>query len=317
MLLTSSLPDEARESSVAFELKHHHSVAQLGRILSRKRDLPLDVCTAGALLHDIHVIQHGSYADHAHLGAPLALEILRDIGGFTGAELEQVHTIVFHHSDKHIWSADPLAEFGKDADVLDCFLYPGAFEFYLRHKSLTAFAAYLRRAKAVWSELSIPPDPHFELLDGFEAGWFARNHELDSVQAAATLAALELLAEAEDTRICPPPFAVRRSGSGTMFSTNASSWDAFLARVGDAADVATEVLQLPTDLERPLRGLLALESDLLSDDLTTLAASLRPGALQHVVELAQETILVWAALSRYEVMPHNLSMSTRGQELGL
>ena len=45
LLLDTNLADEDRESSVAFELKHHHSTAQFARILARKRNLPIDICT--------------------------------------------------------------------------------------------------------------------------------------------------------------------------------------------------------------------------------------------------------------------------------
>jgi hypothetical protein len=268
------------------------------------------------LLHDIHVIQHGSYADHAHLGAPLALEILRDIGGFSSSELEQVHTIVFHHSDKHIWSADPLAEFGKDADVLDCFLYPGAFDYYLRHKSLASFAAYLKRAQGVWAELSIPPDPRFAILDGFAPGWLQRDRTLNYEQATTTLTALELLAEPSHPT-CPPPFAVRRSGSATTFWTNASSWDAFLGRLDDEADGATAALGLPVGRRMALRRLLDLDLAMPSDDLAALASSLRSAALQPALELEQGPILVWPALARYEALPTTPSTSPRREELGL
>jgi hypothetical protein len=318
MLLTSSLADEGRESSVAFELKHHHSVAQLGRILSRKRNLPLEVCTAGALLHDIHVIQYGTYADHAHLGAPLALDVLREIGGFSTDALEQVHTIVFHHSDKHVWSDDPLAEFGKDADVLDCFLYPGAFDYYLRHKSLTSFAAYLKRAQLVWAELSIPAEPRFTILDDFAPGWLGRHQALNHQQAATTLNAIEILAELDPGGpTCPPPFVARRVGSVTTLSTSAASWDAFLTYVGEMHDGATAALGVPARRRKALHRLLALDPMLPPDDHAALLSSLPAGVLQQAPELLHSAILVWPALARYEPLPSTPSASPRGKELGL
>jgi hypothetical protein len=318
MLLTTSLTDAGRESSVAFELKHHHSVAQLGRILSRKRNLPLDVCTAGALLHDIHVVQCGSYADHAHLGAPLALDVLREIGGFSTHELEQVHTIVFHHSDKHVWSDDPLAEFGKDADVLDCFLYPGAFDYYLRHKSLTSFAAYLKRAQLVWAELSIPAEPRFTILDDFTPGWLGRHQALGHQQAATTLDAIEMLAELDPGGpTCPPPFVARRAGSVTTLSTSAGSWDHFLSHMDDMLENAAAALGIPAGRRRALHRLLALDPTLSSDDHAALASSLPSGVLQQAPELSGSSILVWPALARYEPLPSTPSASPRGKELGL
>src|SRR5947209_4174533 len=72
LLLNSKLSDSQRESSTAFELKHQADVTQMARILARKRGLPVDACSVGALLHDIYVIVDGKYQDHAHLGGPIA-----------------------------------------------------------------------------------------------------------------------------------------------------------------------------------------------------------------------------------------------------
>jgi len=55
------LPDEARESSVAFELKHHHSGRSARAHPQAANAISLSMsCSGGPLLHDIHVIQHGS-----------------------------------------------------------------------------------------------------------------------------------------------------------------------------------------------------------------------------------------------------------------
>src|ERR1051325_106157 len=85
-LLNSSLPDSQRESSIAWELKHHAGVTQMARLLARKRGLPIDVAAVGALLHDIYVILYGTYKDHAHQGGPIAVDILGQIGGFSPEE---------------------------------------------------------------------------------------------------------------------------------------------------------------------------------------------------------------------------------------
>jgi hypothetical protein len=156
ILLASTLPDSARESSIAFELKHHAAVTQFARLLARKRGLPIDSCTIGALLHDIYVIVHGKYSNHANLGAPIAEEILDRVGGFTVEEKSEVARIVFHHSDKHVWTRDAFQEFGKDVDILDCFLYPGAFGYYLRHfqTSQANWHTYLDQLRNIRSGLT-------------------------------------------------------------------------------------------------------------------------------------------------------------------
>jgi hypothetical protein len=312
MLLTTALPDARRESSIAFELKHHHSVAQLGRILARKRVLPLDVCTVGALLHDVHVIQHGTYANHAHLGAPQALDILRDIGGFTAAELEQVHTIVYYHSDKDVWSRDSLAEFGKDADVLDCFLYPGAFDYYMRHKSLASFAQYLRRAKKVWAEVGMPADPRFDVLDGFHEHWFTQRVVLSFDSGRAIQALLERLIALGRAETLPPAYAVSVRPDGLEIATNAELWAEFVSQSGDVAGALAESGHLSTD---------SMHRILLFDEreLVRLADGPGPdgGNALPLDDLADETVVVWPLLGAYERLSNRDTAAHHLDALGL
>jgi hypothetical protein len=219
LLLGSTLSEDDRDSSVAFELKHHAAVTQFARLLARKRAMPEAVCTVGALLHDIYVITHGRYQDHAHRGAPIADRIAEEVGNFGPADRRAIHSIVHDHSDKHVWSDDAFAEFGKDVDVLDCFLYPGAFEYYLLHKSLPAFKEYLARAKAVWAELGIPSDPRFELLSTFAPGWLDCRVTRTEADAAEAIGALCSATQ-------PPPYAVVNNGDGFTLAVSSAAWRA-------------------------------------------------------------------------------------------
>ena len=225
LLLSTGLPDTRRESSVCWELKHQASTLQFARILARKRSLPVDVCSVGMMLHDIYSIIHGTYKDHAHLGTPLAMDILREIGGFTDKELDQIHRIIYNHSDKHIWTDDPFQEFGKDVDVLDCFLYEGAFDFYLGNKPLSVFTGYLERAKRVWKELGLPPDPRFSLLDDYGPSWFQRLQASPIDTLRKVLAVLIDLASTDVSRgLRPPPFCIAsQDGRGTVYG-NRPQW---------------------------------------------------------------------------------------------
>ena len=187
MLLTSPVKDAQRDSSICFELKHSSAVTQFARLLAHKRELPVDVCAAGALLHDIYVITSGSYTDHAHRGVPIARAMLARVGGFSAVEIDEAERIVGHHSDKHIFSADPFVEFGKDVDVLDAFLYPGAFDWYLGNKPLPIFRHYLSRAAAVWTDLGLVPDSRFHLLDDYDGGWLAASCDLPATDLRGLL----------------------------------------------------------------------------------------------------------------------------------
>lgn len=217
MLLGTRIGDDRRDSSIRFELKHSAAVTQFSRLLARARGLPIDVCAAGGLLHDIHVVATGSYADHAHLGAPVARAMAENVGGFSELEIQQIETIVWNHSDKHVVSDDPFAEFGKDADVLDAFLYPGAFDWYLANKPLATFRHYLSRATAIWNDLGIPPDPGFALLQDHGEGWLDGTLELGEPTSTDGLSPVEFASL--------PPFMVVKTDDGWCARFCTASWE--------------------------------------------------------------------------------------------
>jgi hypothetical protein len=201
LLQPASLPDSERESSVAFELKHSSGVLQFARALAPKRGLDPDSAAAGALLHDIYVIEAGSYKDHAALGAPIARDYMEQVGGFREEEIVNAETLVKSHSDKHVWSDNPYSEFGKDVDVLDCFLYPGAFDYYLLHKPFSVFFHYLKRGKLMWSDLGLPAAPGHTLLDEYEPGnWMPASFSATEAGTSTSAGA-----GAGET---PPPYAI-------------------------------------------------------------------------------------------------------------
>ena len=77
LILSSKLTDKQRESSKIFELKHCSGCTQVGRILAEKRGLNKEYAELICALHDIYVIVEGKYGNHAHLGAPIAVKILK------------------------------------------------------------------------------------------------------------------------------------------------------------------------------------------------------------------------------------------------
>lgn len=201
LIKPNALPDSERESSVVFELKHSSGTLQFARALAHKRGLNLDSAAAGALLHDIYVIEEGKYKDHAALGAPIARDHMEQVGGFTEGEIADAETLVKSHSDKHVWSDNPYSEFGKDVDVLDCFLYPGAFDYYLLHKPFAVFFHYLKRAKNMWGDLNLPAEPIHTLLDEYEPGaWMPQSFSADAPGSAS--------AAANRSGEAPPPYAI-------------------------------------------------------------------------------------------------------------
>jgi hypothetical protein len=214
MLLESPVEDESRDSSICFELKHSAAVTQFGRLLARRRGLPPELCAAGGLLHDIYVIVEGGYSDHAHRGAPIAREMVEAVGGFEESQILDLESIVYNHSDKHLNSDDPFAEFGKDIDVLDAFLYPGAFEWYLANKPLPVFRHYLTRARRVWAELEVPADSGFAVLDDYQPGWLDRSLPLASDLRPGAVGA------------STPPFLLLHEQGGWTAHFRRSAWRA-------------------------------------------------------------------------------------------
>lgn len=156
LIYQSDVPDSDREDSKFFEFMHAAGCMEIGRILAQKRGLDIDIASVASILHDIATIVNGKYKDHAKLGAPIAEEILNEIGEFSKEEIETIVNAVVHHSEKEVYSNDPYSELVKDADVFDCSLYKNAEGFYRIHKSEEIFKEYVNRIKKVREELGLP-----------------------------------------------------------------------------------------------------------------------------------------------------------------
>lgn len=161
LLLHSSLPDDERESSIVWELKHSSGCCQIARILAQKRNLNVELAEVASVLHDIYVVVEGKYKDHAKLGAQIAEKLLREIGGFTDDEIKIITDAVAHHSEKEIYSDNPYIELIKDVDVFDCSLYKGAEGYYRLHKPENVVNEYIKRIKNVRKELGLQELPVF------------------------------------------------------------------------------------------------------------------------------------------------------------
>lgn len=161
LLLSSTIPDSKRESSITWELKHSSGCCQIGKILAQKRGLDVAIAATACVLHDIYVIVEGKYTDHAKLGAPLAEKILKEVGGFSEEQISIITQAVMHHSKKEVIADNPYVELVKDVDVFDCSLYKGSENYYKLHKPEYIFREYENRIKKVRQELSLPPAPVF------------------------------------------------------------------------------------------------------------------------------------------------------------
>jgi hypothetical protein len=114
-----------------------------------------------ATLHDINVIVHGSYKDHAIRGGVIAKKILKDINGFSTEEINLICNAVSHHSEKTIYSQDPYVELIKDADVFDCSYFENSEDGYRADKSPLVFQHTVSRIQKVRAEIGLPDKPVF------------------------------------------------------------------------------------------------------------------------------------------------------------
>ena len=284
MLIQSEIKDEQRESSIIFELKHQHSTAQFARILARQRALPIDVCTVGALLHDLYASKNGIYKDHARKSADLVSVVLDELGGFTTEEKKQILLIISNHSDKDVWSENPFEEFGKDVDTLDCFLYPNAFGYYLKYKSIPLFYSYVLRAIRIWKELNIPQEKEFSIFDNYNDNWLDKRIELAMNEAEAFVELIRHLSSVENkTSIIPPTLLFKTNEHSVLFYVNTDSYN---------------------KLQQVLKTNPA-QSDKISVEAKTL------------IQTSMEAyVLLWAAFDAYEVL-YETTDSQRLAELGL
>lgn len=161
LLLESTIPDEKRESSIIWELKHSSGCCQIGRILAQKRNLDVELAEIACILHDINVIVTGGYEDHARKGAGVARKMLEETEDFSQEEIGLITEAIAHHSEKQIHSQNPYAELVKDADVFDCSLYQNAKGFYILHKPKDIYEEYAKRIINVRKELGLDPEEAF------------------------------------------------------------------------------------------------------------------------------------------------------------
>lgn len=113
----TSLPDDKRISATA----HLYGVSLAATILAKKRGLDQELASMAAMLHDMHAYKSGSYDDHAHLGADLARDILKQLDITAPEETDTICSAIYHHDDKLVIDS-PMDELLKDADVIDhCF----------------------------------------------------------------------------------------------------------------------------------------------------------------------------------------------------
>lgn len=98
-------------------IAHLYGVSLAATMIAKKRGQDPELASMAAMLHDLHAYKTGSYDDHAHKGADLAREILRELAITNEAETEAICSAIYHHDDKLVVDG-PMDEVLKDADVI-------------------------------------------------------------------------------------------------------------------------------------------------------------------------------------------------------
>lgn len=96
---------------------HLYGVSLAATMIAMKRGLDPELSAMAAMLHDLYAYQTGSYDDHAHKGAELAENILRELKLTDEAETAVICSAIYHHADKLV-ADSPMDEVLKDADVI-------------------------------------------------------------------------------------------------------------------------------------------------------------------------------------------------------
>ncbi len=98
-------------------IAHLYGVSLAATMIAKKRGLDPELASMAGMLHDLHAYKTGSYDDHAHKGAELAGNILRELQLTNSAETDMICSAIYHHDDKLVTDA-PMDEVLKDADVI-------------------------------------------------------------------------------------------------------------------------------------------------------------------------------------------------------
>ena len=98
-------------------IAHLHGVSLAAVILAKKRGLNEELAAMAAMLHDLYAYKTASYDNHAHKGAELAGNVLKELALTNNEETEIICSAIYHHDDKNTVDS-PMEELLKDADVI-------------------------------------------------------------------------------------------------------------------------------------------------------------------------------------------------------
>ena len=117
--IVDNMPDAGERAAAC---AHLYGVSMACVLLAQRRGENSELAAVAGMLHDIATYKTGDSAAHAHRGAAMAEELLRETKLFSEEEIILIRYAIYSHSDKLNEHA-PFAEVLIDADVLQHCLY--------------------------------------------------------------------------------------------------------------------------------------------------------------------------------------------------
>jgi uncharacterized protein len=144
--------DEDRDLPVKWSVMHMYSSSQLAKLIALRRGMDAEFAALAAALHDITVIMTGKSEGHAEKAVRYVRDAIEHYNNGPWTKLPKITKdeedlliyIITKHSEKTIFSDDPLVELLKDVDSLDRYLH-----------GIKTDGAYLERCNRVLLELGI------------------------------------------------------------------------------------------------------------------------------------------------------------------
>jgi uncharacterized protein len=123
----------------AHDFKHVSRVSKLAHTIAESEDYDVKEAEIAGLLHDVGRTVKDSKTPHAHLGVPIAQDLLNKYTDFSQAAKERILNAIEVHSDKY--TKGQLNNILQDADKLDGMGAIGINRAYISHWYLPDFEA--------------------------------------------------------------------------------------------------------------------------------------------------------------------------------
>ncbi len=149
-----SMSDEGRDLPIRWSVMHMYSSSQLAKVLALRRGMDMELASIAAALHDITVIVTGKTESHAEVAEKHVRDAISRYNNGQWTKLPKVTKdeenmlveAIVQHSDKEVYSGNPLAELLKDVDSLDRYLH-----------GVKSEGAYLDRCHKPLREFGVEP----------------------------------------------------------------------------------------------------------------------------------------------------------------